>query len=999
MRLPNLYDSLNFLDALAARAKAFVLRRPYDATVSNTRAGVYARAQKRFDYLVQGGDLINLAPVRPLNPLVNVKPEDHADLLALGAVVKDDNFLMPTGLDEDERWKFKKWFPRAPKDLAAKGTNWELTVDGRPTNGYILPEDVFRGGDSTATALLIGAFPILFALGYALWQVPVFGSLLALVVCAPLLALHAFALYQTEGAGTLAKVLGLSGGLPLLLAQKGLIPELSGITLGLIVGLVVLATIVSFVFGDVGKRTPLQSKFTRISHVILVAGGVFVLNKLLGLLPPAMDWLKPMGLFVVACGYPLYFTNGNFKTRTAELELLSKQRAGSTQGESGMLGKTAPIRMEQIRASHRDDSPFMELGTAIGVLAKSDLAIAPEPGQAMGLTVEDSKTHTLIVGYTGKGKTAKGIRRYMLELAKLPIAIGAVVSCGKGALVADTRDWYDIIVEQGTKFAPFQGMSSLMVANAFSEANGESFDNKDSVWVQGAGTLHRFALAIHEALVEHEKVMRNIADQRLAFIEQQVEYLAAEKVILQRGKQDTYAVDAALAALAGMMRTTLKETKLTRKFFWTPGAYMDIQNTLCKVVQVKGGLYRPCDEALELFRYLGHVKLKEGEEDSGREKIDPATVHPHLLDPSRVLSQAIDYFETYFTNGLSPEQRNSFQLNAAGDVQGFLQNDDLRGSMIDGVDHGDTAWSHTEEGVDILQCLYGKKVGVNISEDEGGKTAKVILKLIDMRVYDAVQRRNRQFGDLWPEKTGQTYVVKIMDEAQDLISGVDARIIAKARSMGLTMVYATQTYEALGKALRSDDAKAAFVSNFRSFMVFETSLETYEFIQRKAGTVEKLKVPVTVQARVDSVRAIETVHNTIYADEDHPSAHVLRDLERRGATRLQVMVRGAPGFQGMARKIRIDDMAEQNSIPVFLGGEYEEGPVLEMKDMTTYLLEGGNALLYLNRADHPRIDFARLEHVSTKDFAKRLAEIKKAKELASIGQDAKALSQSIAKAA
>lgn len=976
--VPNIYTFLNLLDVVGERVRSLVERRPYNTANTNTRAGVYARAHDRFNYLVQGGDLINKAPVRPLEPLVNVKPEDHAELRSLGAVEKDGKFLMPDGREEEERWVFKRWFPEAPRDLRAKGSNWYLTADGRPTNGYILPEDLFRGGDSTATALVMGAFPVLFALGYALWQIPVFGAWLAIAICGPMLALHAYVLYQAEGAGTLAKVVALSGLLPVLAVSSVALPAMTGgvlVGMGALVGLVLL---LALVFSGSGKRTPLYSAFSRFARAIGMIAAVVGLNMLLKLLPESLSLLRPLGWFVVACAYPLFYTLGNFNTRTAELELLSKQRAGSTHGTTGLLGKTAPVRMEQIRAAHRDTSPFIPLGTSLGVLAKHDLAIAPDMGQEMGLSVEDAKTHVMVFGYTGKGKTAKALRPYMLQLAKLPIAIGAIVSDGKGALVADTRDWFDIIIEPGTKFAPFQGMNALMIATAFAEANGESFDNKDSIWVRGAGTLHRYCLEIHQALVEHEKVMRAVADQRMAYIEQQVEYLAAEKVSLQRQKKDTLAVDAALAGLSGAMRTTLKETKVVRTYTWTPGAYMKIQNTLCKVVLTKGDLYRPCDETLAMFRYLGWV-APEGAEDKARFNVDADTIHPHVLDPSRVLSQALDYILNYWTNGLSHEQRNSFQLNAAADVQGFLQNDALRGHLIDGVDHGDQAWSYTEEGVDILQCLYGKKVGINLSEDEHGTTARVINKLIDTRVYYAVKDRNRKYGDLWPQKTGQTFVVKIQDECQDLISYADAAIVAKARSMGLTFFMATQTYASLDSVLKSADAKNAFLDNFRSDMIFETSPDTYEYIQRKAGAADKLMLPVSVQATLDTKRAIDTVNNTIYADENHPSAHVLRDLERRGSTRLQPMIQGMPNFQGLARKVPLDELKEQNSIPTFLGGEYKEGPILEMKDMTTYLLEEGNALLYLNRAGHPRVDFARLEHITTEEFARRLAEIRKQK--------------------
>ena len=96
--------------------------------------------------------------------------------------------------------------------------------------------------------------------------------------------------------------------------------------------------------------------------------------------------------------------------------------------------------MSQIRSAHRDKSPFMELGKSLGVMCRYDLALAPDRGQIMGITQEDAKTHLIIFGLSGKGKTAKGIRKLMLELSSLPMPIGALGADGKWALVADTRD-------------------------------------------------------------------------------------------------------------------------------------------------------------------------------------------------------------------------------------------------------------------------------------------------------------------------------------------------------------------------------------------------------------------------------------------------------------------------------------------------------------------------------------------------------------------------------
>src|SRR5690606_25144619 len=85
------------------------------------------------------------------------------------------------------------------------------------TNGYILPSDEATGGDSTATSLVMAAFPVLFALSMVLWGIPYIGPILVMTICAPLIALHIITLGKAEDAGTVARVVALSGGVPFLM--------------------------------------------------------------------------------------------------------------------------------------------------------------------------------------------------------------------------------------------------------------------------------------------------------------------------------------------------------------------------------------------------------------------------------------------------------------------------------------------------------------------------------------------------------------------------------------------------------------------------------------------------------------------------------------------------------------------------------------------------------------------------------------------------------------
>ena len=126
--------------------------------------------------------------------------------------------------------------------------------------------------------------------------------------------------------------------------------------------------------------------------------------------------------------------------------------------EATATGLFAPARMQQIREAARDRSPFIPIAKAMGITGKADLACAPEAGQWMGLSLLDLSTHMMVFGATGTGKTSSILRPTALRIKLLEamgVKIGALLSDGKGAMVADMRSLLDTVIEPGTKFAPF----------------------------------------------------------------------------------------------------------------------------------------------------------------------------------------------------------------------------------------------------------------------------------------------------------------------------------------------------------------------------------------------------------------------------------------------------------------------------------------------------------------------------------------------------------------
>lgn len=956
------------------------------------RARIYEQANIEFHRRVQGGELINYAPVPAGEPLINVRPEDHDELASLGAVNRDGKWLMPKVRAPEEAWRFKRWFPSATPDLATDSRNFHLTSDGRPSNGYNEVEDMFRGGDSTATSILIVMIPVILSLGFMLSQLPIIGTWLAVAVCSVLLPAHLLALYQAEGFGTTFKVLLFTGLAPAFIGfgGQGALAELTGNYVVMAVLSIITIGALSTVSTGVNSDQSVLSRGSRIWYAFLTVAALAAVNWGLSQLPESMNLVKHLGLFLFACGYPLYYTLTNYLTRAHRLAYQSLLKAGANEGQNEVLGKLAPVRLEQIRMAYFDKTPFVPMGIAQGVLAKHDLAIAPDPWQVMGLTVKDLMSHLHIFGATGTGKTASILRPLALRLATLPYKIGMILTDGKGAMVADMRSLLDIVIEPGIKFAPFQGLSAEDVAYAFTEAAAKKTSGDNAIWTQGAGDFHLYALTILEALIAHEKNRIGEANKRLEAYQAQAEYYAALKVKHERLGLNTELEESFLATLAQRIDAELLVVRTPRRFRWTPTSYSELKEVLSVPVMGTGGVMRASNQARELFKYLGYFHDLDGVDETNatpeqarrlldrddRLANDPGSIYAGLHKQGTVLSRAIRYFEKDWP-AFDEKHQSSYLVQVNRDINDFLKSDRLRGDKLDdGVVGKDEAWADTEEGIDITQVVFGKRLGINLPATQYHELGKKVAKLVKVRVFREIQLRNERYGGQWQKMTGQTLVMDMCDECQEMVSELEIGLTATARSMGLFFVYATQTIESLDDVMRSHDAKIKYLNNFRSLVSFKSSEATYKYIQSRGGKVKKFKLPTTTQGVIDYVRAVKTYYNTIFADPNHESARVLRDLNRRGATRLQLTVRGVQNFMGLSRKIPVDEMKSQNFIPVHMGGQYEDGMMIEDSDFTTHLAPIGTAVMYLNRASHDRVDFVRTKNIEPEEVEAELAKLK-----------------------
>lgn len=146
-------------------------------------------------------------------------------------------------------------------------------------------------------------------------------------------------------------------------------------------------------------------------------------------------------------------------------------------------------------------------------------------------------------------------------------------------------------------------------------------------------------------------------------------------------------------------------------------------------------------------------------------------------------------------------------------------------------------WADCEEGVEIEDALYGRKLGLLLPEFKFGRAGAVISNLAKRRFYEAVKRR----GESWKNGDG-TRVLLVIDEAQALLSdGAEQEVLPIARSLALSVVAASQNLDGLQIALKDKPALLEqILGQFRSVVGLAVNTEaTCAFLAGRLGSTPR----------------------------------------------------------------------------------------------------------------------------------------------------------------
>ncbi len=956
MNIPhNLLDLLDIVEGITSKFTRN--NRAHDPEAETEKRGTvrqrYAKeAWDRYDNIVGRFDVSNRVPARELT---NVLVEDVETLTKLGARydVESKMWKVPESIADLD--PFKAWWPEVAPDLLDKTPRMLMTKNGRRIEGYVLGEDSYHGSDSTATPIMYAALPIIAALAWCLWPISTVAALLSTLLAIPFIT----ALGQGEGpieavkATLLLLLFPLVGSLVLGSSRLGsfstaaynslLNTDLSVVLRGAGAAMVLLPVFVliwGFIFEDEATGAGFDTFFERVKDAFKWSAVLVAFGLVVSFLPA---YMAPVYCFVMACMYPMVYSEKNFKARNAELKEQGELYNLGTQG--ALTNAHVEARATQALNAYKDNSPLINIGKALGHLTAKHYAYAPDAMADMSISCMDLTMHFLGFGTTGTGKTASGARNILLQYKKSRWG-GALVRCGKGSLAGEVRGIIDIMVEPGMKFAYMEGLDAEQLAIALKSVGSKPGAHTAAIWNNTAELFIDHLTVILEALHKHEKSYKQIAVAKARTLENNIAYQEAELIKLQKRNQDASNVQREIVRLKQEMEHWTQMFTAETKWRWNVDTLVRLKIIMNSPVEQSKGIWVAGREFQNAAHFLGV-------DDDPRRAIEaPGTIHPDLGKGS-LLDDSLNYALKVWPN--TGEQRTSYMANVDDKLNPLMRGKHLR-------DENGTSWALLETGVDVGQALYGKFVGINLPTDIHGRAAAIVQALVRQRIYSGVVKRS-EFGELWQEKLpGQMPIMDLCDECQLIVSEEEKSMAPVARSRGMMMVYFTQGYESLEGRFEKSAHTFEFANSFKSIFALQSSAQTYEYLKARFGTALMVRFPKATVG-LDYSGGIENAIHSPLSDLNHPGRSLMRKLERMGAGRLVGMSDDDDNeFHGQQVRSR-KASAIKKTIKIPSGGVKEIMPVFLPEEYSALLNQRGRAVVWLHRAAAPRVDVAQLNYV------------------------------------
>lgn len=943
MKLPSLYTVAAWFSSFEAIKTAITTKGA--GVVLDVRKQVMKEASANYEHLTGRYDMLTTVPTKTLFDVITEKDEKMVE--ALGAYKEDGEWKVPDGHWDEFLTPYGKPIPSDLIDTTARLTK---TKDGLAVEAYKLPSDELKGPDSTALPIMYGALPIIGMLSYMASYFNIGLGLITVLLAWPYLK----AIALSEGVKEAGKSLFFLIIVPVVIVQstnpalKSLFPNvnsITGILIWLMIGLFVAIASTIMFHDDDTEKSFVGGGWEAFTHAmkwvglaILAMVGVYFLGA------TRLDWAAPAVVFGFCCLYPMVYSQIEYNKRAKLLAIHSLQ---FNQATAGALGSAHIIaKIEQAKKAAYDTSPLYSIARATGMLTKKEYGFAPDKGVMMMLSLLDTNTHEIGFGGTGSGKTASVARPRALAIKKLAGAVGAYIDDGKQSLVNELKSIMDIVVEPGKAFAYCEGLDAQELATALNRRSKKQSSGGDSAhWEQGTDQFIEHTCVLLEAFKNHERTQRQHAIDKMRVYQPMLDKLKVELLDQNLNQLEKMEKESQAKALVLRIKEWKELALRPYRWYWNIKSVQELAISMNQVRSIDDNTSLASELILGWVAFLGHK--------ASDDFVDRASGSIHAeIGMGGLLDNSIQY-ATQEWPMMPDATRGSFYSHVTQRLGPLMRNPKL-------VDENGTPWHTLETGLRIEDALYGKMVGPNLPEGEGGAAALIVSALCKQRLYKQIKKRLRMSEKEW-RALGQKPMQVIWDECQDLVGDDDVDLLAKARSGAVSFMFLTQGFDSLVTAFGNRDVASNFANNCLSWSCFRASPETYEYLSKRLGTALMTTFKEPTQG-IDFHGAVSKYLNSSFNDINHPNRQAIRRLEKNGSARFIIgRRRHRLSFGTKEESMTMDDVAK--GIVVNIGGGKEIQPIFKPEEFSAYLAAQGYGIVYLHRAGSPRVDLAKFDYI------------------------------------
>lgn len=306
-----------------------------------------------------------------------------------------------------------------------------------------------------------------------------------------------------------------------------------------------------------------------------------------------------------------------------------------------------------------------------------------------------------------------------------------------------------------------------------------------------------------------------------------------------------------------------------------------------------------------------------------------------------VVVEAREYFTSEFAN-LDAKTKSNIEASA----RAWITTITAHGQLLAWAD----ARPSDEKGDLVMSPLRGGKIGILVPAHRYGNAGAVVSALLKARLYAGLKARAEQTE----RPAGETDVLFLVDEAQEVATKDDTTMLAIGRSLGLAVVAATQTIEGVVAKL-GEHTGSKWLTIFGSALTLSgRSPATDAFMAHRTGTTWRLTVEA-IKGLPVRMAVAANVATGISAACRH-QASLIEALDIPGADLAETAwTRATQPVTAILKTI----MGGKDSGAAF---ETKLGPrpVIEAGELQTLLAEPDTALVLTTRGRVPRRDIIQL---------------------------------------